>query len=1362
MNYEAPQSPREELEAKLTALLLGELPNEEAAALREIIEHDAGLARLYEKLSRTIALVRETAVTSEQQSAAPPASLKLSGERREKLLQHFKTVAPKEFERPSRNSVPWLAVAVAACLMAICGAMLLPALSKAKSRSQSRSLAYGSKPSLEYVEQERARQSEPPSLGLKEQTTRPAEPAPAPTKPVDHTIFLPSVGTLATAPVPPEDQATAPGAFPQPAQTPNSVKADGATQNFGLSGEPAWTGSLEKSELAHSDSNRFIGSYAYNVPSTPQQPGGLDAEHLRNFGRTLTPQEPAAATAIASAQSRQPDDVLLREKQARGYQLQPQSQTLSQQIIDPATGLPVPSADLGKDKAPAGSVVIAGITSVNGNRRALDSLKDTRSSELAVHNGRQTGAASGGIILPMSPPASGFAGGGGGGGGVGGAGINYFASNTESESLRKEFPLGLQTAQSQVAANDGLSVSPLQKDHVPTVTNGVNWGFDTGASSLDVAKLGESEKVPALGDLPLLGALSKSKFSDEDAKKETLNVVGYVNVPMGTNDLYVLTDSNDQQISGSRLREPLLRAPGSAADAASSDSLKLASKANKPSAVPSSSIVLPPTTASNAGTELAYYSAGPRSPAAGGEPPPLASPAQAPAAELAANSEPGQTSQAYLEAKRNLTDLVRFRQILDMKIAQEKIDFSVPKTTMVEIVDTAEPPPAHSPTFWEGVRRTVSGKVEAKARIKVERDQSDISGFSERTKADVYDPYFVQTEFEALQSDAVLGKVVKDLDLNAKWGKEKGAGQPLETKDSIKLLKKSLELRPMGKTSIMEIGVKSDNGEEAAKIANAVAESYVAHRMEQRKAFVQGGITSLEERWKEQEQKVQLAQAEVDRLRRDLNITDSSPGAEAPSPSLTTETLRRTEEMRAKPQDAPRPPKPAPTKPADEPQPEVQTHDQTFSTFSLNVSDVSFKLAGASLEKGVMPEPASVRSEEFINAFDYRDPEPPPGVQVAFAWERARYPYAQNRDLLRFSIKTAAEGRQPGCPLNIVLLLDASGSMERADRVRIIREALRVLAAQLQPQDKFSVVTFARTARLWVDGVPGNEAARVADEVGGITPQGGTNLEEAMNLAYQTALRHYLAGGVNRVVLLTDGAANLGNVEPDALKQKVEAHRKQGVALDCFGIGWEGYNDDLLEVLSRNGDGRYGFINTPEEAASGFAGQLAGALHVAASDVKVQVEFNPRRVTAWRQIGYAKHQLTKEQFRDNTVAAAQIGAAESGNALYVIAVNPLGEGPLGTVRVRYKVPATGEIHEHEWAVTYTGNATPLEEATPAMRLAVTASAFSEWLASSPFAADVSPDSLLGYLRGVPEICGADARPKKLEWMIRQAKSIEGK
>ncbi len=443
------------------------------------------------------------------------------------------------------------------------------------------------------------------------------------------------------------------------------------------------------------------------------------------------------------------------------------------------------------------------------------------------------------------------------------------------------------------------------------------------------------------------------------------------------------------------------------------------------------------------------------------------------------------------------------------------------------------------------------------------------------------------------------------------------------------------------------------------------------------------------------------------------------------------------------------------------PQPETLTAENPFSTFSLNVSDVSFQLAAASLDQGLMPSAATLRAEEFINAFDYRDPEPV-GAPIAFAWERAHYPFAHGRDILRLSVKTASAGRPPGRPLNLVLLLDNSGSMERSDRVRIIQECLRVLAAQLQPADRVSVVAFARTARLAVDGLPGSQAAELPAQVGHLSPEGGTNLEEAMDVAYQTARKHFIPAGVNRVVLLTDGAANLGDVQPATLKQKVEAHRRQGIALDCFGIGWDGLNDDLLENLSRNGDGRYGFVNSPEEAAAGFAAQLAGALQVAASDVKVQVEFNPRRVSAHRQVGYAKHQLTKEQFRDNTVDAAEIGAAEAGNAVYIVQTNPSGEGALGTVRVRFRIPGTDDYREHAWPLHYDGAAAPLAQSAPALRLAAVASAFSEWLAGSPHAAEVTTDQLLRLLSGVPASQPSDPRPKKLESMIRQAKSISGK
>ena len=443
------------------------------------------------------------------------------------------------------------------------------------------------------------------------------------------------------------------------------------------------------------------------------------------------------------------------------------------------------------------------------------------------------------------------------------------------------------------------------------------------------------------------------------------------------------------------------------------------------------------------------------------------------------------------------------------------------------------------------------------------------------------------------------------------------------------------------------------------------------------------------------------------------------------------------------------------------PRPETVTAENNFSTFSLNVSDVSFKTTLASLQAGKLPEPGNVRSEEFLNALEYRDPMPRAGEPMAFHWERSRSPFTHDRDIIRFAVRTAALGRQPGRAVNLVCLLDNSGSMEREDRVSIVRQSLDVLARKLTPNDRVSLVTFSRTPELRIDGMRGGNREAFLKASTGWIPQGGTHVEKALALAYETAKKHFIVGGNNRVILLTDGAANMGNVDPYQLRKTVESHRKQGVALDCFGIGWEDYNDNLLEALSRNGDGRYGFLNEPAQAVAEFEQKLLGAFQVAASDVKVQVEWNADRVKVFRQVGYLRHQLKKEDFRNNKIDAAEISAAESGNALYVVQVNPNGEGPLGMVRVRYKVPFTSEYTEMEWSLAYEPAATPLEQASPAMRLGCVAATFAEWLAQNPYAQGVQLLDLQGLISGIPSIYGTDPRPTQLEWMIGKASILVG-
>lgn len=443
------------------------------------------------------------------------------------------------------------------------------------------------------------------------------------------------------------------------------------------------------------------------------------------------------------------------------------------------------------------------------------------------------------------------------------------------------------------------------------------------------------------------------------------------------------------------------------------------------------------------------------------------------------------------------------------------------------------------------------------------------------------------------------------------------------------------------------------------------------------------------------------------------------------------------------------------------PRPETVTAENNFSTFSLNVSDVSFKTSLASLQANKLPAPEGVRSEEFLNALEYRDPMPRPGEPLAFHWERARSPFAHDRDIIRFSVRTAALGRQPGRAVNLVCLLDNSGSMEREDRVTIVKQALGVLARRLMPNDRVSLVTFSRTPKLRIDGMRGGNREAFLKASTGWIPQGGTHVEKGLALAYETAKKHFITGGNNRVILLTDGAANMGNVDPYQLRKIVESHRKQGIALDSFGIGWEGYNDNLLEVLARNGDGRYGFLNQPAQAVTEFEQKLLGAFQVAASDVKVQVEWNADRVKVFRQVGYLRHQLKREDFRNNKIDAAEISAAESGNALYVVQVDPDGEGPLGEVRVRYKVPFTSDYTEMEWSLAYESAAIPLVQASPALRLGSVAATFAEWLAENPYAQGVLLGDLQGLISGIPSIYGTDPRPTQLEWMINKARILAG-
>ncbi|MCB1098237.1 MAG: von Willebrand factor type A domain-containing protein [Verrucomicrobiae bacterium] len=427
-----------------------------------------------------------------------------------------------------------------------------------------------------------------------------------------------------------------------------------------------------------------------------------------------------------------------------------------------------------------------------------------------------------------------------------------------------------------------------------------------------------------------------------------------------------------------------------------------------------------------------------------------------------------------------------------------------------------------------------------------------------------------------------------------------------------------------------------------------------------------------------------------------------------------------------------------------------------FSTFSLNVSDVAFKLAQSALMKGEWPEPEKVRVEEFVNALDYGDPAPATGEKVMCRTEQCAHPFMQQRNLLRIAMRTAAVGRGGGQPLRLTILLDNSGSMQREDREASVRRAMEVLAAQLQPNDQVSLLGFARTPRLLADRVSGSDGAKLLAAVDDAPSEGGTNLEEAMRLAAEVAQRQFDDGAVNRIVLMTDGAANLGNADPEELATRVVELRQKGIAFDACGVGANGLNDEVLEALTRKGDGRYYFLDAPEQADSGFASQLAGALRPAAKNVKVQVVFNPQRVGAYRLIGYEKHRLKKEDFRNDAVDAAEMAAEETGVAVYQIEPMADGSGDVGEVRVRFQDVASGRMVEHSWIIPYEENAPTIEVAKPSIQLAGVAAMLGEYLRGGPEASNVDLDALSSLAPGLRSAYGDNVRVNQLIGMIRDA------
>ena len=449
--------------------------------------------------------------------------------------------------------------------------------------------------------------------------------------------------------------------------------------------------------------------------------------------------------------------------------------------------------------------------------------------------------------------------------------------------------------------------------------------------------------------------------------------------------------------------------------------------------------------------------------------------------------------------------------------------------------------------------------------------------------------------------------------------------------------------------------------------------------------------------------------------------------------------------------------------PAKPPQPisidEQSASVQSFSTFSLHASDVSFKLAQTALGQGQWPNASKIRIEEFVNALDYHDPLPSGNQKIACRVEQAIHPFLMQRNLLRVSMRTAASGRSQNTPLRLTLVLDSSGSMERPDRRQAVLRAFQMLVQQLSAADQVTLISFASTPRLLADKVAGNQAAMLLQLIENLPSEGGTNIEAAMLLAREKAVEQQLAGAQNRIVMLTDGAVNLGNANPESLAKLVTQMRDAGIAFDAAGISAQDLNDEVLEALTRQGDGRYYLLDSAAAVGDSFAAQIAGALRPSAQNVKVQVEFNPQRVGRYKLLGFEKHRLNKEDFRNDQVDAAEMAAAEAGVAVYQFEIKPNGSGDVGSVSVRFRDLSSGQMVERRWPILYESNTPRIEQAQASMQLAASAALFATKLGGGPLADNVDLAQLQNLLTTLPEQISNQPRVQQLRAMIDQAKTI---
>ncbi|MEM8926531.1 MAG: von Willebrand factor type A domain-containing protein [Actinomycetota bacterium] len=409
--------------------------------------------------------------------------------------------------------------------------------------------------------------------------------------------------------------------------------------------------------------------------------------------------------------------------------------------------------------------------------------------------------------------------------------------------------------------------------------------------------------------------------------------------------------------------------------------------------------------------------------------------------------------------------------------------------------------------------------------------------------------------------------------------------------------------------------------------------------------------------------------------------------------------------------------------------PFVATSRDPLSTFALDVDTASYNVARRWVEGGQVPPRDSVRVEEYVNSFDYDYPAPNDGLSVVA--DAGPSPFTEGNVIVRLGVQAeeVANSERPDATLTFVV--DTSGSMDRGNRIGLVKTALARLVVELEPADQVAIVTYSDGAAVHLPPTSVEEEGAILDAIDALRTTGSTNLEAGLQRGYELANDAFVPGGINRVVLASDGVANVGLTDPQGLVGLIRDDADRGIQLVTVGVGMGNFNDETMEQLANDGDGFYAYVDNQDEADALFGDELVGTLLTVAIDGKIQVEFDADSVVEYRLLGYENRAVLDDDFRNDEVDAGELGAGHQATALYEL---KLADGvrpgdSLGTAQLRWEDPETrsvietrlelsGAILEDRWTATSTD-----------FRVAVTVASLAEILRDSPYRGDVTLDQV---------------------------------